>query len=243
MSIKLNRHKVIPLIVTGIIYTANPPWPIWTSGNVISFSLIILLFFLQKKKILSLPIYVYYLIFFLLVPVFILLPIFRGWHFSGIIYILAFLSMMATDKYYLNKAFDYITSVLAWIIIISLPLWIFHVFIHPLTPIKVIDLGAFKGVDKGVIMEIYGTFVAVRQLSEAFRFYSVFDEPGVLGTLSAFVLYGNRYDFRNWKVWTILVGGFFSFSMAFIILTILGFIITNIKNIKLLFKSFLFLFR
>lgn len=60
----------------------------------------------------------------------------------------------------------------------------------------------------------------------------MFDEPGVLGTLSAFILYGNRYDFKNWYVKIIFVGGIFTYSLAFYILTAVGYAFLCLRNLK-----------
>ena len=65
-----------------------------------------------------------------------------------------------------------------------------------------------------------------------YRFYSMFDEPGVLGTFAAFVLYGNRYDFSKKENVVILVASLFTYSMAFYVLTILGWVYQSRKSVK-----------
>jgi hypothetical protein len=56
------------------------------------------------------------------------------------------------------------------------------------------------------------------------RFYSVFDEPGVLGTLSAFVLFANQYNVKKKRVAIILIGSLFTYSLAFYVLTFIGYL-------------------
>lgn len=81
------------------------------------------------------------------------------------------------------------------------------------------------------------------------RFYSVFDEPGVVGTVAALLLYSNEYKLNSWKFIIIFIAGIFSFSFFFIVMSflclfrksyikyILFFIIFSII-IYLLFKDF-----
>lgn len=81
------------------------------------------------------------------------------------------------------------------------------------------------------------------------RFYSVFDEPGVVGTVAALLLYSNEYKLNSWKFIIIFIAGIFSFSFFFIVMSflclfrksyikyILFFIVFSII-IYLLFKDF-----
>lgn len=53
------------------------------------------------------------------------------------------------------------------------------------------------------------------------RFYSVFDEPGVVGTVAALLLYSNEYKLNSWKFIIIFIAGIFSFSFFFIVMSFL----------------------
>jgi hypothetical protein len=131
----------------------------------------------------------------------------------------AIISVFSKDE--LIKAFSILTNYLFIIVLVSLPLWFIHTFIFQLPSYGTIDLAAQKGAE--YVYENYLFFVTCSGL-EQFRFYSIFDEPGALGTLSAFVLYGNKYNFRDKRLLVILAGGIFTYSLAFYILTIIGFI-------------------
>ena len=144
-------------------------------------------------------------------------------HFSSWIYIIIFLCTFCISDNQFTKSLKYITNILTYIILISLPLWLIHIFVAPLPLYDVYDFSQAKGAEN-VIMNNYFFFV-MNDGTIANRFYSVFDEPGVLGTFSAFVLYGNKYR-MNWKSIVILIGGFFTYSMAFYVLTALGVIMT-----------------
>lgn len=65
------------------------------------------------------------------------------------------------------------------------------------------------------------------------RFQSFFLEPGILGMVTAFLLYANRFDLKRKEVVIILIATIFSFSLASYILTTFSafvFIILNIKR-------------
>jgi hypothetical protein len=79
-------------------------------------------------------------------------------------------------------------------------------------------------------------------VNDNFRFNSVFDEAGVLGTLSGLILYGNKYDFTKKYNLLILLGGIFSASMAFAVLTVLGYLFSIPNIIKTQRKSAVLLF-
>lgn len=64
------------------------------------------------------------------------------------------------------------------------------------------------------------------------RFYSVFLEPGYLGTLVAFLLYANNYNFKSRDVKVLLLAEVFSMSLAGYIISFLGYIILKFSQHK-----------
>lgn len=218
------RNNPIPCLVTAIVFTTgNTPWFLWKFGAILGFFLSIVLLFKVRNKLSLIPSNIWIFTLFFLFPIFILLPYFRGSHFSSWIYIIVFLCTFCIAETQFKKSLDFLTNTLSFVILLSLPLWLIHVFLSPFPIFSTYDLGQFKGGDR-CIMNIYVFFVTNSE-TYANRFYSIFDEPGVLGTFSAFVLYGNKYR-MNWKSIVILIGGFFTYSMAFYVLTALGVIIT-----------------
>lgn len=47
------------------------------------------------------------------------------------------------------------------------------------------------------------------------RFYGPFNEPGVVGTLAALLLCTQKFNFKDWRTWVILVSGILSMSLFF----------------------------
>jgi len=84
-------------------------------------------------------------------------------------------------------------------------------------------------------------FLVVENLNLPFyRFSSVFDEPGVVGTITALLLYADRYNMKRKENIILLVSGLFSFSFFFILSTLVYYLLVNPfllmgKSIKLLF--------
>ncbi|CAI8980221.1 hypothetical protein [Pseudomonas sp. IT-P291] len=56
-----------------------------------------------------------------------------------------------------------------------------------------------------------------------FRLCAVYDEPGMVGTVSAFLLAAHRFRIRSTATILLFVGGLLSFSLAFAVLTVAGF--------------------
>lgn len=233
--IKANR---VSCLLAVIIMCGNAIWPIWFYDNYIAWLCIFILsakyFNLNnvpsKAKVATL-----YGCFF-----FLLLPIFRGLHISYFIYIVAYLMAFSINDRIKYVTVEIVAKTVAIIVLISLPCWLLYVagFSFPL--LSVIDIGSFKGGGAGqeCLMYNYGMFVVSLGLEnmEIFRFYSMFDEPGVLGTLSAFLLYGLKYDFKKWYCLTIFVGALFTFSLAFYILTLFGYVWSKSSNLKSIIK-------
>lgn len=226
--------SVVPIVIAIIVIVSNPPWPFWSISAIIRFTCTVLLFFIlyHRLKYISKGIWIFVL--FLILPIFILIPLFKGFHFSSVITIMAFLCACVVKYGEYKKTLNILTNILAVIICCSLPIWLIHVFVTPLPEYNQIDLGWMKAGTSAVSSVIMNNYVFFVTNADAgyFRFYSVFDEPGVIGTLSAFILYGNRYDFTRWQNAVIMLGAFFTFSMAFFILTIVGLFIINAKYPK-----------
>lgn len=232
------QNNTIPVLLTAIFFSCAPPWPIWAFANQLSFALVVVLLYTIRKRLYHVPTTVSYITLFLLIPTFIVFPALRGWRGSSVIYILAFISLSVVYDNEFRTALKYITNILAWILVVSLPCWLIHSFVTNLIPVGFIDISAMKG--GSTIMGNYIFFV-VNYTADNSRFYSVFDEPGVLGTVAAFLLYANKFNLKKWQNWVILIGSIFTYSMAYFVLTPIGFLIISIKKRGQAFMSLLFL--
>lgn len=226
-TIKLNK---VPLLIFCVILLMNPPSLFWGTGKVIAYSIVIILLIILRYRIHRSLIQILPILG-LVALIMLLLPIIRGFHGSSILILLTYPIAFVINKEEGKKVINYLTTILAWILIVSLPLWLFHVFVHQLPLIRTLDLTEMKGSE--TLMNDYLFFVTNNGV-EYFRFYSVFDEPGVLGTLSAIILYANNYKFRNWRVLIIFFASLFTYSMAFYVITIIGVLYSSIRNRKII---------
>jgi len=108
-------------------------------------------------------------------------------------------------------------------IIIALGLF-FHVF-HILG-LPIIRPFKFYSPETGRVWSVYITHsYNITRGFETFRFSSIFDEPGYLGTISAFILTLGKYDLKQKRYLIIFIGGVFTLSSAFYLLSLVYFIL------------------
>lgn len=60
---------------------------------------------------------------------------------------------------------------------------------------------------------------------ELYRLCAMYDEPGMVGTIAAFLLAGHRFRLNRAPTVILLIGGTLSFSLAFIVMAALGFFV------------------
>lgn len=231
--------NIIPFLVSSIICVQNPIWPLWKNGLGIwiGYLLIVLLLFILKERKYNFSKFSVFVLFFSFWT-FLVCPLRYSLPLSNIFILLAYLSAQKISSEEFKKALSYVTTFLSVIVTISLPMWLINTFVYELPIMGQLDLSQMKGAEY-----VYNNYIFfVTDVSKDYmRFYSMFDEPGVLGTFSAFVLFGNRYKF-NYKNSIILLGAIFTYSMAFYILTLIGvmfYSMTSIKKMLILLFSLL----
>lgn len=231
--IKKNR---ISVLIAVVILMQNPIWSFWKYGILIAYFVVFLLFVLKYKfyryKISSLVAFISLMSIF----VFCIFPIFNNIRLSSYFILFTYWIACSLSESEGAVTLRIITRFLAIVIAVSLPVWLLNVSLDLYQPIDSIDLSDVKGGQ--CIMNNYILYVTNADAGY-FRFYSMFDEPGVLGTLSSFVLFGNRYNFKKWDNVVILIGGIFTYSLAFYVLTLLGYLYYSIHSIKRLLISIL----
>ncbi len=88
--------------------------------------------------------------------------------------------------------------------------------------------------------DYYGCLI-INEDDKYWRLCGLFNEPGVLGTIGGWLLCKEGYQIKKWYNAVIFIAGIMSFSTAFIIITILYFIMKllilnpNIKKISIVF--------
>lgn len=136
----------------------------------------------------------------------------------GIIVMLAMLPLVLLKKEFFIQVFDNFFILFSVLIGISLGVYILVMFvgislphstIAPLNPLK----EAFTEYDNYpflVICRSYGVYQP--------RFEGFFDEPGVIGTISAVLLVSKNFDLKDKFAWPILFAGILSLSLFFFVI-------------------------
>lgn len=127
------------------------------------------------------------------------------------------------SKSCLQGVFKAFTNIYCFIVGLALLAWVLLLlgFISPLGTIDPLNDNDFQYYTK------YPLFLVTSNgfdIASSFRFGGPFDEHGMVGTISALLLFANSINFRNWKTYILLLSGIASFSLYFYIALIIGFI-------------------
>lgn len=234
---KIKIGPILSLLLASLLIFSNPPWFIWGINYYLIFFVIILittLIILNKKSVdknfySALPIILLSIIYFIFIKS---LGEFR---FSTVLFFVIYCAIFFIDEEHKKNGFRLFVDILSILIFISLSLWLIHNFIFKIPYSLPLSYDQTLGKGEGMVFWNYIFFIQPEL--DYFRFYSVFDEPGVLGLLCTVVLFANKYNFRAKKNIVILMGGIFTFSLAFYILTFFGYIFQVLIQRK--FKSLL----
>lgn len=233
--VQCKSFSLVSFLMAFTVCMQNPIWPLWGIwGTWLGYSSVFLLYIImQKNKQLSIRVsdlMILILMFF----IFLIIPCFYAFRTSSLFIVLSYFLALNIDRINGKKTLDYISSFLYWVILVSLPAWLIHLNLFEFQNFGQLDLSEMKGAP--YIYNNYILFV-MDATRDYYRFYSVFDEPGVLGTLSAFVLYGNKYNFKRKENIVILIGCLFTYSMAFYMITLLGWLYQSAISFKRLIMS------
>ena len=118
---------------------------------------------------------------------------------------------------YAHKTYTSFRIIYAIFLSVSLVVWLLvllgvtfpYTIIEPLNPLKQYNYSA------------YPFMVMPNSILGLGRFFGLFDEPGVIGTISLMVLYIEKYNFKKLLNIPIFISGFFSMSLFFILGTLI----------------------
>lgn len=231
-------------LLVGLIYTAFSPWVFWYARGELSavFAVLLLLLFLQRKTN-----HDNYIAFWFLF----LLSLFYLTIMGAYAYVSLVLSLSVSLIAFLNRTEIIRSSIifkktLAIICLPGLALWLIHVLSADLGLLKIGTLPSSIVSDlktaSGVKYVLYPFSVRLETANSAiyfpgmYRFQSVFDEPGFLGTVCALYLAGEkagRSDFDRYS-FVLLLSGIATFSLAFYIILFVFILLLGVKSLKTL---------
>ena len=235
----VQKSSLIVLLFTVLVFMGNPPWPFWENWFYITCLCVLLttiLLFNRFDKKFNKHGFIYYTL--ILLSFFVLFKSMQKFRTSSVVTILVFLQLFYITDEEKESILNIITTIMYYVFLISLPLWLINQFVYELPCFAEMTYGAWKGDGGKTILRNYIFFVDIK---DYFRFYSIFDEPGVIGTISSFLLFANRYNFKDRRNIIILIASIFTFSLAFYILTLFSITLYNITRISKLIKIYLFI--
>lgn len=162
-----------------------------------------------------------------------------GANIVGIIFTMSLLGIYLIKDKNWTRIYDIYVTLYSVILIPSIIVFILVQFVGISLPYNIIE--PLVEMKKHVYYQ-YPFCVIPSTIASAFRFESIFDEPGVVGTISAVLLVTNKFDFKDWRNWSIAIAGVLSLSMFFfgiVFIYILMFAPLRTKFIAVLFISIL----
>tara|TARA_B110000114_G_scaffold2002_1_gene1909 strand:+ start:10939 stop:12090 length:1152 start_codon:yes stop_codon:yes gene_type:complete len=219
------RNKIIPWVLVVIIIAGQVPWVIWDflwiRGvlNIIIFILsLIYLKNINRNKIYTLVAIMFLLIYFIIHDSFNLGTT------SLFVFIVAVVIIPNELKI---KTVLLLNKVTTYILIPGVILYALYLIGINLPYTEMYSTWkevAYKNYFFFIIKVSYN-FDSILDL---FRFYSIFDEPGTLGTFLIFLIAINRFELTKRNVFFFIVG-LFTFSLAFIVLFFIGLVLFKFK--------------
>ena len=147
-------------------------------------------------------------------------------NFNGFLFILAIPLMVFTKNRFLYDTYSAFKLLMAFIMGISIIVYILVVFLNVPIPYNVIEP---LNEDKNEVFLHYPFLITNTLYGIVIpRFFCVFDEPGVVGTFCGIILAAEKFNFKNKINFVFLLGGILSVSFFFFIICGL-YIIINAK--------------
>ncbi len=158
-------------------------------------------------------------------------------NFGGLILLISFINLKLEYYFFLFKTS---VSLFSIIFLIGIILYIAYVFgfvhatdtINSIHPLKIENGISFKSV--------YGLLIMTSaNSSDMYRFQSIFDEPGVVGTISGLILLTLNEDDSKWKKLIMVISGLLSLSTTFFVFFIMRYMVNlSLKKATLSLISF-----
>lgn len=231
---------ILSIIISITAFLQLQPYFVW-NNNYVRYSYIIILFILGYFLIISKSLKIQYKnLTLLLFAIFAIIYInYDGFKIAiiNLILTIPLFVYILTSTENKKKIYYYFSYIFAIALLPSIIIYIFHMFninfngayLEPLNPLKT-EAGMYYKQYFGAVTLFSPYAFATGKL---YRLCGMFDEPGVVGTISALILTGNRYQIKKNYINTILlIGGILSFSLFFYMITLGYYIIASVLEKK-----------
>lgn len=141
------------------------------------------------------------------------------------------------DIEYQKKVFEYFSIIIAILLIPSLLFYVLSILGIDLHDSIILPSSGIKTARGVYYLHFPLAIQAVYpyEILANYRFNGIFDEPGVVGTITALLLTGNKFQLkRKWYNIIFLITGILSFSVSFYVLIAAYFVVVNVlkRNVK-----------
>lgn len=243
-TLKFKRYNnQFAFIISFMIFLSFPPWPVWGLGEwnirIISLiTLVVALNLLTLKKIKQN----------FLLAVLYLISIFyirfggvKGYILPTHLEFTMFILLLALSKGFLIMVLDKFEKLITILFILGIGTYLIGMVIN-LPSFSISALNASKTGNYEV--HIFELQLIDYTIGNSRKFMSVFDEPGVVGTLVALLISYRKLEFNKIKDIVLIVAGLLSFSLSFYIVLLINLLYNRTLNLKfyLIFVIILFSF-
>lgn len=157
----------------------------------------------------------------------IFIPISRGQNLFAVIYYTMLCTVPFGNRQFSDKVFDYFLSIYA--VFMTISSFVYLLFLIHLAP----QIGVLESLNELKMHNylVYPLMVVPNETSGFIvtRFCGLFDEPGVVGTLSAFLLVIGKFNLKDKRLFSVLITGILSFSFFFYIIAFIYYFIYRIS--------------
>ena len=240
-KLKVQKKALIFAIVGAIaIFLAFNPYFVWqlpiaASGIACVIMCGLSLINCKTKKTIFLPML-------LLTILYIIMAFHSDLSLMGFIAVIMICPLFFASDPFINSVYKYFTLFYSCAIGVSLIVYILVVFLNINLPHTQID--PLVEEKKWVTYYVYPFLVYVENSGFLnFRFHGLFDEPGVVGTISGAIMLTERFNLKKIKNIPIFLSGLFSLSLFFLLVTIVyvairSSMVKKISIVLLLLASF-----
>lgn len=219
-------------IVAVMLFVMTNPFFFWFTP----LKTIAIILFYGVSFLHSAPIKKKYRIGLLLLTIFYFLVAIRYGLKLSMLYTMAIPIVFLINMSFLCRCFDKFIKILAVLLTISLVVYVMvaivqmnlpHTHINPINSLKAEEGFSY---DRYFMLLVDATERGVLT-----RFYGIYDEPGVVGTICSIILVSNQFAFKKNKyLIPIFLAGIFSFSLFFYIVSIVG-VFFNIRKSNIIY--------
>lgn len=235
-----NKKNIVFLAMGLCIFLLNLPFFVWgiDKSNIVFFIpfVIISLFYLKKIREKDLIIITFFAI------VFLYISISSSRNLFGYINALLFLIFFLVNDKVIIRTYNAFKLIFAISLLLSLTVYILIIFfsipfnytiIKPLNELKINNYVKYPFlVSEG--------FIGMKYLN--IRFFGMFDEPGVVGSLVTILLFADNYNLKSKQNIIFFISGIFSFSFYFYLSSAVYFLLFSANKIRFFFALLFILF-